>query len=73
MISPRSLIGFEHGADVELAAEGGLDADLDVVEIDEYGNLQSLIGHFSGISECTFESFLGRPAIKAGIYGKTGV
>ena len=31
------------GADVELDVKGGLDADLDVVEIDEYGNLQSLI------------------------------
>ena len=34
------LDGFEHGADVELQVEGGLDADLDVVEIDEYGNLE---------------------------------
>ena len=31
---------FEHGADVELEVEGGLDADLDVVEINENGNLQ---------------------------------
>ena len=31
---------FEHGADIELEVEGGLDADLDVVEIDENGNLQ---------------------------------
>ncbi len=37
------LDGFEHGADVELAPERGLDADLDVVEIDEYGKLQTLI------------------------------
>ena len=39
------LDGFEHGADIELQAQGGLDTDLDVVEIDEDGNLQSLIGH----------------------------
>jgi hypothetical protein len=32
------LDGFEHQADVELAAEGGFDADLDVVEVDENGN-----------------------------------
>jgi hypothetical protein len=31
---------FEDGADVEGEIEGGLDADLDVVEINEYGNLQ---------------------------------
>jgi hypothetical protein len=39
------LDGFEDGAHVELEAKGGLDTDLDVVEIDEYGNFQSLIGH----------------------------
>ena len=37
--------GFEHGADIELPAEGGFDADFDVVEIDKYCNFQSLIGH----------------------------
>ena len=30
--------GLEDEADVELAADGGFDADLDVVEVDEYGN-----------------------------------
>ena len=34
---------FEHDADVELRAESALDADLDVVEIDEYRNLQSCV------------------------------
>jgi hypothetical protein len=38
--------GFEDGANIELAAEGGFYTDLDVVEIDEDSNLQSLIGHF---------------------------
>ena len=33
---------FEHGADVERLIEGGLDADLDVVEIDEHCDLESL-------------------------------
>jgi hypothetical protein len=37
------LDGLEHGADVELEAEGGLHADLDVVEIDEDGNLEFLV------------------------------
>ena len=32
------LDGLEHEADVELAADGGLDADLDVVEVDEDRN-----------------------------------
>ena len=31
------LDGFEDEADVELAADGVLDADLDVVEVDEHG------------------------------------
>ena len=44
------LDGFEHGADIELPAEGGFDTDFDVVEIDEDGNLQSLIGHVVAIS-----------------------
>jgi hypothetical protein len=30
------LDGFEHGANIELNVEGGLDADFNVVEIDEY-------------------------------------
>ncbi len=34
---------FEDGADIELKVEGGLDADLDVVEIDKNGNLQSCV------------------------------
>ena len=34
---------FEDDADIELAAEGALDAYLDIVEIDEYRNLQSCI------------------------------
>ena len=33
------LDGLEDEADVELAADGGLDADLDVVEVDEHGDL----------------------------------
>ena len=37
------LDGLEDEADVELSAEGGLDADLDVVEVDEDGNLQSWV------------------------------
>ena len=32
------LDGLEDEADVELAADGGLDADLDVVEVDEDGD-----------------------------------
>ena len=32
------LDGFEDEADVELAADGALDADLNVVEVDENGN-----------------------------------
>ena len=44
------LDGFEHGADIELAAQGGFDTDFDVIEIDEDGNFQFLIGHFSGIT-----------------------
>ena len=32
------LDGFEDEADVEVAADGGLDADLDVVEVDEDGD-----------------------------------
>ena len=32
---------FEHGADVEMATEGGLDADLDIVEVDEEGDLEA--------------------------------
>jgi hypothetical protein len=34
---------FEDGADIELEVKGGLDADLDVVEIDEHCDLQSCI------------------------------
>ena len=39
------LDGFEHGADIELQAQGGFDTDFDVVEVDEDGKFQSLIGH----------------------------
>ena len=37
--------GFEHRAYVELKAESGFDADLDIVKVDENGNLEFLIGH----------------------------
>ncbi len=37
------LQGFEHDADVELCSESALDADFDVVEIDEYRQLQSCV------------------------------
>ena len=39
------LEGLEHDADVELRVEGVLDADLDVVEIDEDCNLESCFWH----------------------------
>ena len=34
---------FEHGADVEMFVEGGPDADLDVVEIDEHGDVHAFL------------------------------
>ncbi len=34
---------FEDGADVEMFAEGGLDADLDVVEVDENGDVDAFL------------------------------
>ena len=37
------LDGVEDGADVELLAEGGLDADFDVVEVDEYCDVQTIL------------------------------
>ena len=37
------LDGVEDGADVEMLAEGGLDADLDVVEVDEDGDVQAVL------------------------------
>ena len=37
------LDGLEHGADIELQAERGLHPDLDVIEIDENRDLESLI------------------------------
>ena len=40
---PALLQGFQHHADVELGTERALDADLDVVEVDENRNLQSCI------------------------------
>ena len=33
----------EDDADVEMLAEGGLDADLDVVEVDENGDVQAIL------------------------------
>ena len=41
--SPRSLMRVEDDADVELLAEGGLDADLDVVEVDEDGDVETIL------------------------------
>jgi hypothetical protein len=35
--------GLEDGADVELLAEGGSDADFDVVEVDENGDVQAVL------------------------------
>ena len=37
------LDGVEDDADVELLAEGGLDADFDVVEVDEDGDVQTIL------------------------------
>src|SRR5262249_53492116 len=37
------LDGLEHGADVEALTEGVFDADLDVVEVDEDGDVQSFL------------------------------
>ncbi|OLB61757.1 MAG: hypothetical protein AUI11_08285 [Acidobacteria bacterium 13_2_20CM_2_66_4] len=37
------LDGVENGADVELVAERRLDADLDVVEVDENRNVQTIL------------------------------
>jgi hypothetical protein len=37
------LDGVEDGADVELLAEGGLDPDFNVVEIDEDGDVQAIV------------------------------
>ena len=37
------LDGVEDDADVELLAEGGLDADFDVVEVDEYCDVQTIL------------------------------
>ena len=34
---------LENGADVEVLAEGGLDADLDVVEVDEDGDVEAVL------------------------------
>ena len=49
------LDGFEDEADVELLAEGGLDADLDVVEVDEDGDVQAILvrqTEFLALCEC---------------------
>ena len=37
------LDGLENGANVELLAEGGSDADFDVVEVDENGDVQAFL------------------------------
>ena len=37
------LDGVEDDADVELLAEGGLDADFDVVEVDEDGDVETIL------------------------------
>ena len=37
------LDGVEDGADVEVFAEGGLDADFDVVEVDEDGDVEAIL------------------------------
>src|SRR5262249_10838960 len=37
------LDGVQNGADVELLVERGLDADLDVVEVDEYGDVETIL------------------------------
>ena len=37
------LDGVEDGADVELLAERGLDADFDVVEVDEDGDVETFL------------------------------
>ena len=37
------LDAVEDDADVEVLAEGGLDADLDVVEVDEDGNVETIL------------------------------
>ena len=36
--------GFENDADIEVLAERGLDADLNVVEVDEYRDVVSFLG-----------------------------
>ena len=41
--SPRSLMRVEDDADVEMLAERGLDADLDVVEVDEDGDVEAIL------------------------------
>ena len=40
---PALLERLEHDADIELHAERALDPDFDVVEVDEYRNLQSCV------------------------------
>ena len=43
------LDGVEDGADVELLAESGFDADFNVVEIDEDGDVQAIVMWQTGI------------------------
>ena len=40
---------FEDGADVEMFAEGGLDADFDVVEVDEDRDVDAFLVGQTGI------------------------
>jgi hypothetical protein len=37
--------GFQDGANVEVAIKGAFNSDLDVVEVDEYSDLQSVLYH----------------------------
>ena len=46
------LDGVEDDADVELLAEGGLDADFDVVEVDEYCDVQTILSGQTGSLRC---------------------
>ena len=46
------LDGVENDADVELLAEGGLDADFDVVEVDEDGNVEAIWSGQTGSLRC---------------------
>ena len=43
---------LEDDADVEVFVEGGSDADLDVVEVDEYGDVDAFLVGQNVILEC---------------------